>query len=276
MDRPQTILASGLLAFILGVFPPLATAADTQLLRLATTSSVHNSGLLGQLKNRFEKDTGYRVKLFVVGSGAALRMGRSGLTDAIIAHAPRAERVFMDEGHGAVRLPLMHNDFVLVGPADDPAAIHEISDAALALNRIVARGQVFVSRADESGTHEREKVLWQLSGTDPLGKTWYHESGMSMGDTVRLADRLRAYTLVDRGTWLAMRKDLGLALLATDDARLINAYSVIAVNGGQHPDVNEAAGRAFVEWITSAKILALIGAFEVDGEPLFNPEAVRH
>lgn len=246
-------------------------ADDTGLMRLATTSSVQNTGLLEQMIRRFELESGYQVKLYVVGSGAAMRMGRRGLADAIISHSPAAESRFMEEGHGAVRRPLMQNDFVLVGPAGDPAAIRGISDAAVALNRIAVHEQTFVSRADESGTHKREQRLWKTCGLDPFGQPWYREAGMGMGDTLKLGDEMQGYLLVDRGTWLSMRSLLKLDLLSSGDPRLLNAYSVMAVSDDPHHEVNEKAGRAFVDWMTSGTVQKQIADFRVGGEYLFTP-----
>ncbi len=260
-----------LLAIALCLYSSLGAAIDMSLLRLATSSSVPDSGLLERLVGHFEQASGYRVKVYVMGSGAALRMGREGRVDAIISHSPEAGLLFMQEGHGAVRRPLMHNDFVLVGPADDPAAIRGLVDAVHALKRIADRGQTFVSRADESGTHKRELELWQSSGLDPFGKPWYQEAGLGMGDTLKLGDELQGYTLADRGTWLATCSTLNLKLLLSGDPPLVNDYSVMAVSKDRHPEVNEVTGRAFVDWITSDEVQTLIGAFKVEGEILFMP-----
>ncbi len=260
-----------LLAIALCLYSSLGAAIDTSLLRLATTSSVPDSGLLERLLSRFEQASGYRVKVYVTGSGAALRMGREGRVDAIISHSPEAERFFMQEGHGAVRRSLMHNDFVLVGPPDDPAATRGLVDVVQALKRIADAGHMFVSRADESGTHRRELQLWKSSGHDPFGKPWYREAGLGMAATLKLGDELRAYALSDRGTWLAIRSALNLELLSSGDPRLVNHYSVMALSKKRHPQVNELIGRAFVDWMTSDEAQALIGAFRVRGENLFMP-----
>lgn len=260
-----------LLAITLCLYSSLSTAIDTGLLRLATTSSVQNCSLLEPLIQHFEQESDYRVKIYVVGSGAALRMGRTGLADAIISHSSEEEELFMQEGHGAVRRQLMHNDFVLVGPAGDPAGISGLTDSVQALIHIAMREYMFVSRADESGTHKRERNLWRTSGFNPFGKPWYREAGMGMGDALRLGDELQGYMLVDRGTWLAMRSTLKLVLLSFGDPRLNNAYSVISVSRNSHREVNEKAGRAFVDSMTSKEVQALIGAFRIDGERLFTP-----
>jgi tungstate transport system substrate-binding protein len=253
----------------------LGLAHDSSKLRLASTTSVHNSGLLQQIVEQFERESGYRVEVHALGSGAALRMGREGRADVIISNAPDAEKQFIQEGSGAVRQRIMHNDFVLVGPADDPAEIRGLSYCVAALKRIAAGRHTFASRADQSGTHQRELELWQPTGLKPYGENWYRETGMGMGDTLRLADELQAYVLVDRGTWLAMRSTLTLALFCDSDPRLVNNYSVIAVSRDSSPGVNEGAGRAFVEWITSDRIQALIGSFKADGEVLFVPAKDR-
>jgi len=259
------------LAIALCLYSSFSTAFDTGLLRLATTSSVQNSGLLNQLISRFEQESDYQVKVYVVGSGAALRMGRKGLVDAIISHSPEAENLFMQEGHAVMRRLLMHNDFVLVGPTGDPAAIRGIDDAGRALSHIAMRKQTFISRADQSGTHKRELKLWRTRRLDPFGRPWYQETGMGMSDTLKLGDELQGYLLTDRGTWLAMRFGLKLELLSFGDPRLINSYSVMAVSNNLHKAVNEEAGKAFVDWLTTNEVQALIGAFKVDGEVLFFP-----
>lgn len=260
---------ASLIAVAFCLYSSVSLAIDKSLLRLATTSSVQNSGLLGQLIVRFEEESGYKVKVFVVGSGAALRMGRKGQADAIISHAPEAERKFIEEGYAAIHRPLMHNDFLLVGPAGDPAAIRGLADTVRALNRIAVRRHTFVSRADGSGTHERELKLWRASGFDPFGKPWYLETGMDMADTLKQGDDLQGYLLVDRGTWLAMRSSLKLVPLCFGDPRLINFYSVMAIRDNPHLEVNERAGRTFVEWMTSDEVRMLISAYTVDGEHLF-------
>lgn len=260
---------ASLIAVAFCLYSSVSMAIDKSLLRLATTSSVQNSGLLEQLIVRFEEESGYKVKVYVVGSGAALRMGRTGQADAIISHVPEAERKFIEEGNAAIHRPLMHNDFLLVGPAGDPAAIRGLTDTVRALNRIAVRRHKFVSRADESGTHQRELKLWRASGFDPFGKPWYLETGMDMGDTLKQGDDLQGYLLVDRGTWLAMRSSLKLVPLCFGDPRLINSYSVMAVSDNPHLEVNERAGRVFVEWMTSDEVRMLISAYTVDGEHLF-------
>ncbi len=243
---------------------------------LATTTSTQDSGLLDVLVPMFEDDYGYTVKTIAVGSGQALRMGEEGEADVILAHSPKAEEDFMAAGNGESRQIVMHNDFIIVGPADDPAGVAGAPDAAVALAAIAERGEIFVSRGDESGTHTKELSLWEKAGIDPAGESWYQESGQGMGATLGIASEKQGYTLSDRGTYLAQQADHDLALLFEGDQALFNVYHVIVVNPQKHSKINAKAARDFAAFITSADTQAVIRDFGVDkyGEPLFVPEAV--
>jgi tungstate transport system substrate-binding protein len=243
-------------------------------LRLATTTSADNSGLLQVLLPPFEQKTGIKVDVIAVGSGKAFAIGRNCDVDVLLVHSPADEERFVKGGFGVDRRPVMVNDFVIVGPPADPAAISELSDAAEALQRIAAAGKAFVSRGDESGTHVKEKQLWAAAGSAPAG-AWYREVGQGMGAVLKLADEIGAYTLSDRGTYLAMKDKLKLQVLSEHDQRLQNPYSVIAINPAHCPRTNYARALQLVEWLTSARGQAIIRDFGKDryGEPLFTPTA---
>lgn len=278
MTRLQSILrAGGAWAALLSVLLlGLGACSGQGELILATTTSTQDTGLLDVLVPMFEKEYGYHVKTIAVGSGQALRMGEEGEADVILAHSPEAEEEFMAAGHGAERRPVMHNDFVIVGPPQDPAEVRSAGSAKDAMARIAASGSRFVSRGDQSGTHTRELSLWRATGIDPAGKPWYVETGQGMGATLNVANDMRGYTLSDRGTYLAQRGNLDLAALSQGDAALQNVYHVIVLDPRKHPSVNVKAARDFADFITSAQVQGVIGSFGVErfGEPLFVPDAV--
>ena len=248
------------------------SVASAATLRLATTTSTANSGLLEQILPEFENSSGYRVHVIAVGTGKALRMGEDGDVDVILVHARAAEEKFLAAGLGIDRKDVMHNDFVLVGPASDPAGIQGHTDAALALAKISQGQQIFISRGDQSGTHKKELSLWQASGSAHKGP-WYREAGQGMGKVLQISDELNAYTLVDRGTWLAYADKVQLRVLVEGDKRLFNPYGVIAVNPARHPDINYQGAKAFSHWLTSAATQKRIGEFRIHGKNLFIPDA---
>ena len=241
---------------------------------LATTSSTQDSGLLDVLVPDFQSKTGYVVKVIAVGTGAALEMGRRGDADVLLVHAPAAEKELVTSEDSVDRRLVMHNDFVIVGPANDPARIGGITIAADALKRIADAQAIFVSRGDDSGTHKMELALWEAAGVTPKG-SWYHSTGQSMGATLKIASEKGGYTLTDRATYLATRKDLGLAILVEGDKALYNVYHVMVVNPERHPGVNYEGARAFADYITSSEAQKMIGEFGLDefGQPLFIPDA---
>lgn len=257
------------LAAILLLLPTLAQAG---VLRLATTTSTYNSGLLDYLLPEFQQAQHTEVQVIAVGTGKALRMGRDGDVDVVLVHAPEAEQQFVDNGYGVERTGIMYNDFVLIGPAGDPAAIKGLSDAATALSRIAATQALFVSRGDDSGTHKKELSLWASSGQQPGGQ-WYREAGQGMGKVLQIANELNAYTLVDRGTWLAYRNKLDLELLIEGDTRLHNPYSVIRINPERYPDLNHQDASAFSRWLAAEATQQRIANFKLAGEQLFIPSA---
>ncbi len=248
--------------------------ADTKRLRLATTTSTQDSGLLDHLHPAFEAATGIRVDVIAVGSGKALALARNGDVDVVLAHDPAAEEAFMAEGAGVDRRAVMENDFVIVGPAADPAGVAAAPTASDALARIAKAGAPFVSRGDQSGTHVKELGLFEAAGVAP-GGAWYLSAGQGMGPVLQMADEKPGYTLTDRGTWLAMRGKLSLRLLHAGDPALKNPYHVMAVNPARHPHAQRELARAYSDFLTGADGQALIGGFKVDGEALFVPTAPR-
>jgi tungstate transport system substrate-binding protein len=242
--------------------------ADKGSVILATTTSTQDSGLLDELVPRFQDQSGCSVKTVAVGSGEALELGEKGDADVLLVHSPAAEEEFMDGGHGVSRTAVMHNDFVVVGPAEDPAKINGAGSAAEAFERISRHKAPFASRADESGTHTKELSIWEAAGVEPAG-SWYIETGQGMGETLTIAGQKRAYTLADRGTFLAT-DNVDLDLLVESGSDLLNPYHVIVVEG-----VNRECAQAFADWITSPETQEEIGRFgEAEyGEPLFFPDA---
>ncbi|BDU70940.1 substrate-binding domain-containing protein [Mesoterricola silvestris] len=267
-NRILTLLAGALLC--LG---PAAYAQRSVI--LATTTSTQDSGLLDVLVPMFQKQTGFQVKTIAVGSGQALAMGRKGEADVLLVHSPDAEKTFMAEGPGINRRLVMHNDFVVLGPPADPAGLKAAPSAPEAFRKVAARAVTFVSRADQSGTHAQEKKLWKAAGIDPAGKPWYLETGQGMGQTLNVASEKRGYTLSDRGTYLALKKRLGLAIVSEGDASLANIYHVIEIDPAKYPKVNAAGGKAFAAFMVSAPVQEVIRTFGVDkfGSPLFFPDA---
>lgn len=242
---------------------------------LATTTSTQDSGLLDTLIPIFEKGTGFFVKTIAVGSGQAIKMGQKGEADVLLVHSPDAEKKFMDEGYGFNRRLVMHNDFILVGPGADPARIKALQSSADALKLIAKANALFMSRGDNSGTHAKEKKLWKKADINPVGMKWYQETGLGMGQTLSVASEKQGYTLADRGTYLALKKNLGLDILVEGDAALLNIYHVIEVNGVKWPKVNAEGARAFADFMVSKKTQNIIKTFGVDkyGSPLFFPDA---
>lgn len=238
---------------------------------LATTTSTQDSGLLDVLVPLFEKQTGYRVKVIAVGTGAALRMGERGDADVLLVHAPEAEEAFMAAGHGVDRQFVMYNDFVIVGPPSDPAGIRGLTDAVMAMQRVAETEGLWISRGDDSGTHKKEMSLWAEARLTPQG-AWYQESGQGMGATLLIASEKQAYTLTDRGTYLRLRASLALDILVEGDPRLYNVYHVIVVNPAKHPQVNVEGARAFADFLTSPQVQDIIRSYGVDefGQPLFH------
>ena len=253
--------------------PPAAGPSAEKSLILATTTSTQDSGLLDELLPAFTKDTGWQVKTLAVGSGQAIELGRRGEADVLLVHSPAAEQAFVAEGSAGQRRLVMHNDFVLVGPANDPAGVRG-SDSVGAFKDIAAAQAVFVSRGDDSGTDAKEKDLWKRAGIAPAG-TWYQATGQGIGATLRVASEKAAYTLSDRATYLAQRDTLALDVLSEGDPGLLNVYHVIEMTTKAGERVQPGGARAFADWIVSPPAQQQIAQFgrAMFGQPLFTPDA---
>src|SRR5215813_11185098 len=250
-----------------------AVAQSTSVI-LSTTTSTQDSGLLDVLVPMFESKTGYSVKTLSVGTGQALALAAKGEADVALVHAPTLEKKYVAEGKLLNRRLVMYNDFVIIGPADDPAKIKGLTDSVEAMKKIAGSQSRFVSRGDKSGTNLLELALWKQAGVEPKG-AWYIESGQGMGQTLGIADDRRAYTITDRGTWLAFQKRIDLPILVEKDKPLLNIYSVMEVNPANGPRVNVAGGKAFADFMVAPATQAVIRTFGVDkfGQPLFVPIA---
>lgn len=242
---------------------------------LATTTSTQDSGLLDLLVPMFQKQTGHVVQTVAVGTGAALKMGEEGNADVLLVHAPAAEKELMDAGWGRDRFLVMHNDFVIVGPASDPAGIQSLTATPEAFQAIADGGVGFITRGDDSGTHKMELSLWGKAEVDPSGQAWYVDSGQGMGATLTIASEKQAYTLTDRATYLANQDNLDLEILFEGDAALLNVYHVITVNPDKWPKVNYEGALAFSNFLTDPATQDILGQFGVEqfGQPLFFPDA---
>lgn len=245
-----------------------------QELIFATTTSVQDTGLLDVIIPIFEKESGYRVKAIAVGTGQALAMAAKGEADVVLAHAPDTEKKYVADGTLINRRLMMHNTFLLAGPSADPAKVKGTTKAVDALKKIAEAKATFVSRGDDSGTHKLEKKLWDQAGIKPAGE-WYLEAGQGMGKTLGIAGEKQAYVLSDRATYLAFQKTTGLAVLLEGDPALLNVYHVMEVNPEKFPKVNAQGGKAFADFLLSAKVQDILKTFGKDkfGEALFHPDA---
>ncbi|MFN2137604.1 MAG: substrate-binding domain-containing protein [Candidatus Promineifilaceae bacterium] len=243
---------------------------------LATTTSTYDTGLLDAILPDFEQQTGVSIEVIAVGTGQAIALGEQGDADVLLVHARSREDDFMDAGHGTRREDVMYNDFVVIGPPSDPAGIAGMQSAADAFAKIAEAEATFISRGDDSGTHTKEKAVWAEAGIQPAGD-WYRSIGQGMGATITMADEEEAYTLSDRGTYLARTLDegFGLEVLVENDPILFNPYGVITVNPDKNDQINAAAANAFVDWLISVPIQEEISVFGVDkfGSPLFTPDS---
>jgi len=243
-------------------------------IKLATTTSTENSGLLDALLPVFREKHSIEVQVIAVGTGKAIKHGENGDVDVILVHARSAEDKFVADGYGANRRDVMHNDFVILGPADDPAGVRGMKDAAAALTRLADSKVSFVSRGDDSGTHKKEHSLWHGAGIEPSG-SWYLSAGQGMGACLTMANEKRAYVLSDRGTYLAYGEKINLEVLVEGDPRLFNPYGVIAVNPDKHPHVKYEDAMTFIDWLTSPEAQNMIARYQRGGEQLFYPDAVE-
>jgi tungstate transport system substrate-binding protein len=272
MDLRRVLLRSALVALALTA----ASGAWAQrFITVASTTSTEQSGLFKHILPMFEKKTGIQVRVVALGTGQALDLARRGDADVVFVHAKSAEEKFLAEGHGVKRLPVMYNDFVLIGPKSDPAKVAGGKDILEALKKIRGVHAPFVSRGDRSGTHIAELELWKMGAID-LAKEkgrWYRDTGQGMGPALNTASSMNAYILSDRGTWLAFRNRGELAILVQGDRRLFNQYGVMLVNPAKHPNVKRAEGQAFVDWIVSKEGQKAIAEYKINGEQLFYPNA---
>ena len=268
------LLAACGVALGLACAPGAGSAQEARSIVMASTTSTEQSGLFAHLLPAFRKASGIEVRVVAVGTGQALDMGRRGDADVVFVHDRAAEEKFVAEGHGLKRADVMYNDFVLVGPAADPAAAKG-ADIAAALRRVAASKAPFVSRGDRSGTHAAELRYWKAAGVEaPAGAVaGYRECGCGMGPALNMASSLDAYVLADRATWLSFRNRGGLAVLVEGDRRLFNPYGVIVVDPAKHPHVKAQAAQAFADWVVSPAGQATIAAYRVGGEQLFFPNA---
>ena len=264
---------AALVAVLAAARPDAAPAQD---LILATTTSTRDAGLLDSLLPDFEGRMGYRVRVIAVGSGQALAMGRRGDADVVLSHAPDAERVLADSGYFTRRLLVMHNDFLVVGPPDDPAGLRGMNDPTAAFRRLAAHTARFVSRGDRSGTHQMEQGLWRRAGvTLPQPTGWYVEAGQGMSETLQMADQKRAYTLIDRATYLVWRDRVSLVPMVESDSALYNVYHVLVVNPRNAPRVNHVGAEALARFLVAPDTQRRIAAFGRSrfGQSLFVPDA---
>lgn len=266
---PLALLAAALVA------KPALTADKSFILQ--STTSTANSGLYDFLLPIFTEKTGITVNVVAVGTGQAIKNSQNGDGDVLLVHATAAEEQFVADGYGVARFDVMYNDFIIVGPPTDPAGIGRTTSSPTALAKIAAAKAPFASRADNSGTHQKEMQLWQAAGIDPAkdSGTWYRETGSGMGTTLNAAVGMRAYTITDRGTWISFKNKGDYRILVEGDRNLINQYGIILVNPKKHPNVKVEEGQAFVDWILSDAGQAAIASYKLDGQQLFIPSTKR-
>jgi tungstate transport system substrate-binding protein len=252
----------------------ISTASAEPRLRMSTTTSTENSGLLKVLLPPFEKEAGVKVDVISVGTGKALKLGENGDVDVVLVHARPAEDKFVSQGFGVDRRDVMYNDFVIVGPKSDPDGLKKAKTAVEAF-KILAEGKApFISRGDDSGTHKKEKSLWKKAGITPKG-AWYIEAGQGMGAVLQMAFNKKGYTLTDRGTYISQEGKLDLVILFQGDKALFNPYGVIAVNPAKHPKTQFALAKKFIDYITGPEGQKIIGSYKVNGKQLFFPDAKK-
>lgn len=265
-------IACALVASVMLILP---VGAAESFITVASTTSTEQSGLFKHLLPQFTKTSGIQVRVVALGTGQALDMARRGDADVVFVHDPQAEDKFVAEGYGVKRLPVMYNDFVLIGPKSDPAGVAGFKDITDALKKIASNGSPFVSRGDKSGTHAAELRLWKVAGVDPVqgrGK-WYRETGSGMGPSLNSASSMNAYLLADRGTWLSFKNRGELTIVVEGDKRLFNQYGVMLVHPSKHAHVKVQPGQAFIDWLVSTQGQATIASYKIGGEQLFFPNA---
>lgn len=259
---------------VVALLGTLALSAHAQeRLRMATTTSTEASGLLNALNPVFEKKHNTVVDVIAVGTGKALKLGENGDVDIVFVHAPQAEEKFVEAGYGIDRTPVMHNDFVIIGPADDPANVNSTSFAVEALQTISRTEATFISRGDDSGTHKKEKQLWEQAGIDPAG-AWYLAVGQGMGAVLQIAEDKQAYALTDRGSYIAYVDKIDLQIVSEGDKALHNPYHIIAVNPERHPHVKYDLATDYIDFVTGEEGQKIIRDYRIQGQQLFYPDAM--
>ncbi len=276
MKRFSNLAALMLSAVSLAALAPTSVSAQETTITVASTTSTEQSGLFGYLLPQVQKATGITVKVVALGTGQALDVGRRGDADVVFVHDKVAEEKFIAEGAGVERIGVMYNDFVLVGPSDDPAKAAG-KDIVAGLKAVYAHKSAFVSRGDKSGTHAAELRYWKMASLDPATEkqTWYRDTGSGMGPALNTAAAMNAYILADRGTWLSFKNRQNLKIIVEGDVKLFNQYGVILVNPKKHPNVKVEAGQKFINWLVSADGQATIAGYKIGGEQLFFPNAVK-
>ena len=285
LDIPRSMKFTGMcrlpiklaLAVVVSCVSLTISHADEQTIILQSTTSTQNSGLFDFILPRFTKDTGIKVNVVAVGTGQALKNGQNGDGDALLVHAKSAEEEFVSKGYGVKRFDVMYNDFIIVGPNDDPAQAGDSKNAIEALTKIASTKSVFASRGDDSGTNKKELILWAKVGINVSASSgaWYRETGSGMGATLNVAAGMNAYTLTDRATWIAFKNKQSLRTVYQGDAMLFNQYGIIMVSPKRYSHVKIAATQTFIDWITGSRGQAAIGSYKLDGKQLFFPNANR-
>lgn len=269
MTRRFLLIAFAFLALVSGGHQ---ASAEGRFITVASTTSTANSGLFDYLLPIFQAKTGIEVRVVAVGTGQAIRIARNGDADVLFVHHKPSEEAFVQDGFGVKRSDVMYNDFVLVGPVDDPSKVHDAKSVTAAMQAIASGGVPFVSRGDDSGTHKREKSLWKAAEITPQGD-WYRETGSGMGATLNIAQGMGGYTLTDRATWLAFKNKDGLKIVFEGDPQMFNQYGIIAVSAEKFPHVKAEDAQTFVDWILSAEGQKAIAGYKLNGTQLFFPNA---
>lgn len=262
------------LSLMLLVSVSLNSNSNVMRLKMATTTSTDNSGLLAVLNTAFENQYNVKLDIISVGTGKAIRLGENGDVDLIFVHAPEAEKKFVSEGSGIERKPVMHNDYIIVGPETDPADIKNAKNIVEVMSLLIEAKHAFVSRGDDSGTHKKEKSLWKMTGKEP-SDDWYLAVGQGMAVVLRIADDKEAYTLTDRGTYLAYRDKVKLRVIFENDPKLFNPYHVIMVNPKKHPHVKIDMARNYSDFIRGKEGQVMIRNFKINDNILFHPDVIR-
>ena len=272
----KRVILMALMTTVIGLLPGPASAAE-KFFTLVGTTSTDNSGLYEKILPLFTARTGIKVRVVSVGTGRAINIAKNGDADVLLVHHKTSEEKFVAEGYGLKRYDVMYNDFIIVGPENDPANILGLKSVVDGLAQIAATKSFFVSRGDDSGTHKKELSIWKMTGIDAVkaSGTWYREAGAGMGATLNTASAMPAYTFSDRGTWLKFENRGGLRLMTESDPLLLNPYGVILINPKRHPHVKAKMGQAFIDWITSPEGQAAIKAYRINGRQAFFPNAKK-